>query len=80
MLTEAKDKKAVVVEEVVEGGNADQSGQVQVGDIVTKYAPFHACIEHDAKEHLIVSQHRDGLYRQSDHDSVLVPTGAAQQF
>ena len=36
VLLEDKAKKAVVVEEIVEGGNADQSGQVQVGDILTK--------------------------------------------
>jgi C-terminal processing protease CtpA/Prc len=36
VLVEAKDRKGVVVEEIVKGGNADQSGQVQVGDILTK--------------------------------------------
>ena len=35
---EAKDRKAVVVEEIVKGGNAEQSGQVKVGDVVSKYA------------------------------------------
>ncbi|CAL8462458.1 g1991 [Coccomyxa elongata] len=36
VLAEAKDRKAVVVEEIVKGGNAEQSGQVSVGDVVSK--------------------------------------------
>jgi C-terminal processing protease CtpA/Prc len=36
VLADSKDRKSVVVEEVVPGGNADKSGQVKVGDIVSK--------------------------------------------
>ena len=37
VLGEAERGGAVVVEEIVQGGNAEQTGAVQVGDIVSRY-------------------------------------------
>lgn len=36
ILVDSKSRGSVVVEEVVSGGNAEKSGKVQVGDIVSR--------------------------------------------
>lgn len=38
ILADNKTRTNVIVEEVVSGGNAEKSGKVQVGDIVSRYA------------------------------------------
>ena len=37
-MADNKTRTNVIVEEVVSGGNAEKSGKVQVGDIVSRYA------------------------------------------
>lgn len=38
VLADNKTRTSVIVEDVVPGGNADKSGKVQVGDIISRFA------------------------------------------
>ena len=67
VLADNKTRTNVIVEEIVPGGNAEKSGKIHVGDIVSRRVQsklgMAACVPHD--DNLVGSRDIPALYRCS---------------